>query len=670
MKTFMRIICSAISVSILLASPSSPAASPGRIAVRSVQAGPTPFISFLFLTLDRLTQIESVKFTIVPKLGSVTRPVSATYSKNYLQRRGFISGLVPEIMLPVFGLYANYLNTVVLSYSFSNGSTQEQTVLVPTVGFADPCGFNNRTVLQARTTSRDLSYDYILAKNPCGSFSPTILDTDGEIRWVGTGGINEFPSILFQNSVYLAALTKLYRMEFDGAVSVVRDFAPVVQMFHHNNDYGKRGMILDEDVPGSIEAVNQEVDAEGNILKTWDMVAIVSNAMIAGGDDPTSFVRPTDDWFHNNAATYRKSDNSVVISGREDFVICIDYDTSAIKWIFGDPTKKWYEFPSLRKYALTPGLNTLPPVGQHAISFTDDDKLLLFDNGQGSAHQVPPGISRNYSSPRKYDIDLENKVATEVWNYPNGQTLFSQFCSSVYEDFPDNYLIDYAYIVNLGSTKFMELLGLSSSGARVFDYRYDTLGCATAWNAIPVHLDGMKFTTIVPLNAVSRKTHGTAGTFDVPLPLSGRPGIECRSGGAAGEYQMVVTFPASVTAASATVTPEPGKTAAVSGPPIANGDQVTVNLNQVSNAQTITVNLIGLTDGVTTDTVSVPMSVLVGDIGTNGSVNSSDITKIKLQIGQPVTASTYRYDVTAGGLIALADVFLIESLTGTGLSTP
>src|SRR5260370_222130 len=30
-------------------------------------------------------------------------------------------------------------------------------------------------------------------------------------------------------------------------------------------------------------------------------------------------------------------------------------------------------------------------------------------------------------------------------------------------------------------------------------------------------------------SAFSRKTHGAAGTFDVPLPLTGNVGIECRS---------------------------------------------------------------------------------------------------------------------------------------------
>ncbi len=47
-------------------------------------------------------------------------------------------------------------------------------------------------------------------------------------------------------------------------------------------------------------------------------------------------------------------------------------------------------------------------------------------------------------------------------------------------------------------------------------------------------------------SAVSRKTHGNAGSFDVDLPVSGTPGMECRSGGATGDYTIVLTFLANV----------------------------------------------------------------------------------------------------------------------------
>jgi hypothetical protein len=43
-------------------------------------------------------------------------------------------------------------------------------------------------------------------------------------------------------------------------------------------------------------------------------------------------------------------------------------------------------------------------------------------------------------------------------------------------------------------------------------------------------------------SVVSRKQHGSAGNFDVNLPLTLPSGIECRSGGATSDYTLVFTF--------------------------------------------------------------------------------------------------------------------------------
>ena len=53
-------------------------------------------------------------------------------------------------------------------------------------------------------------------------------------------------------------------------------------------------------------------------------------------------------------------------------------------------------------------------------------------------------------------------------------------------------------------------------------------------------------------SAVSRKTHGTAGTFDVNLPLAGEPGLECRN--SAGKHKFVFSFNNTVVSGDATVT--------------------------------------------------------------------------------------------------------------------
>jgi hypothetical protein len=212
--------------------------------------------------------------------------------------------------------------------------------------------------------------------------------------------------------------------------------------------------------------------------------------MIAGGDDPTQFVYPpTNDWFHNNACTYRSSDNSLIVSSRENFVIALDYDSGTIKWILGDPTKHWYEFPSLRAFALTLAPGTLPPIGQHAVSIRDD-QLLLFDDGTGSNFQQPPGETRGYSAPRKYQIDSSTFQASETWHYEPEPSVYSPFCSSVYEDAPGNYLVDYS---QAGPYTYAEIRGIDASGNVTFDYQYDLLGfCATAWNAIQMHWENVR----------------------------------------------------------------------------------------------------------------------------------------------------------------------------------
>lgn len=255
-------------------------------------------------------------------------------------------------------------------------------------------------------------------------------------------------------------------------------------------------MMLDVDSTTYIETENMEVDGAGNVLGTWNPAAIISDVMVAGGDDPSQFVFTTpDDWWHNNTTAYRKSDNTLLISSRENLVMAVDYDQATMKWLLGDKTKKWFQFQSLQPFALNLAAGTHPPIGQHALSITADDDLLLFDNGLGSAFQTPPGVTRTYSSPRKYRLDLVNRLATEVWNYERGQSIYSQVCSSVYEDAPLNYLIDYAYVSTAGPDILAQITGLTAAGEMVFEYQYPSNGCGTAYNSIPLHAEQLSLTT-------------------------------------------------------------------------------------------------------------------------------------------------------------------------------
>jgi arylsulfate sulfotransferase len=513
---FLKLLALSILAAGFLACPIAGAtqADDTTITITGQNAGPTPFISQLSLLASQTNVLKSIQFTITPKEGSATRPLSGTYSNEYLTERGYLNSETGEIFLPVWGLYAHFANSVTLTYHFNDNSSKQDTTTVTTAAFDDPCGYSSPIVLQARTNSTALSYDYMLVKGACSEFSPAIIDTDGALRWVGDAGIGDYTASFFDNAIYLIGNGSLLRLDLDGTVTTLAVNADYgVTFIHHNIDRGKTGLILDVDTPEQLESVNIEVDAAGQEVKRWDLGEIISNAMIAGGDDPAQFVYPSPtDWFHNNAVTYNRADDSLIVSSRENFLICIDYETGAIKWILGDTTKKWYQFSSLSKYALTLPEGSMPPIGQHAPSITYDQGLMCFDNGQNSGFQIPPGIQRTYAAPRKYRIDSTTMTATEVWNYEMDQTIASPFCGSIYEDAPLNYLVDYAMVgFPTAMPPHAQLLGLDAAGEKVFYYEYVTNLCDEAFNSFPLHLESTSFPTVEP-EVLNLSTRGLVGT--------------------------------------------------------------------------------------------------------------------------------------------------------------
>jgi sugar lactone lactonase YvrE len=173
---------------------------------------------------------------------------------------------------------------------------------------------------------------------------------------------------------------------------------------------------------------------------------------------------------------------------------------------------------------------------------------------------------------------------------------------------------------------------------------------------------------LVLTSAVSRKTHGSAGTFDVNLPLAGggSPSVECRTGGASGDHTIVFTFNHNIATANAAVTSGAGT---VAGSSAISNNEVAVDLTGVANAQTLTVTLSGVTDafGQTLGDTAVNIGFLRGDTNGNGTANATDIGQTKAASGQPVTTANFRADVSASGAINATDIGIVKSSSGTSL---
>jgi hypothetical protein len=172
----------------------------------------------------------------------------------------------------------------------------------------------------------------------------------------------------------------------------------------------------------------------------------------------------------------------------------------------------------------------------------------------------------------------------------------------------------------------------------------------------------IRYQQIKPIlvGAVSRKTQGGI-TFDIDL-LPPAPGIECRSGGANGSFQVVVSCAVPITLTSVQVSSGAGSVSAA----LASGSQVFINLTGVTNAQRIALTLIA-NDGTSAHTIVVPMGVLLGDVDASGRVDSTDVFQVRQQSLQTAGPSNFRTDVNESGRIDSTDVFIARQQTLTSL---
>jgi hypothetical protein len=166
------------------------------------------------------------------------------------------------------------------------------------------------------------------------------------------------------------------------------------------------------------------------------------------------------------------------------------------------------------------------------------------------------------------------------------------------------------------------------------------------------------------LSAISRKEHGAAGVFDLPLPLTGPPGVECRSSG--GNHMLIFTFSSDLVSGNASLTSGIGS---ISGSPSFAANTMTVNLIGVADVQQITLTLSGVTNTaaqVLPDT-TISMNVLVGDLNSSKVVSATDIAEVKARAGAPLDLTNFRADVAVSGTINATDIGLVKSRSGQSL---
>lgn len=160
------------------------------------------------------------------------------------------------------------------------------------------------------------------------------------------------------------------------------------------------------------------------------------------------------------------------------------------------------------------------------------------------------------------------------------------------------------------------------------------------------------------VSAASRLTHGSAGTFDIAMPLTGPTGVEDRQ---AGTYNIVLTFDQAVTSGMVAVT---SGTATV-GAPVFSGNTMIVPLTGITDPEVVGLTLTTV-NGLATS-AAINLGFLVGDVNADRFTNGGDTVLVRGDSGADVNGSNFRADVNLDGFINGGDTAIVRGKSGNSL---
>lgn len=373
--------------------------------------------------------------------------------------------------VPILGLYANYNNTVTLTFTDKDGkergSTQIriQTAPLPVQDFPLP----QTIVAKKDKMEPGLNLVSYPGESELDVSVPYMVDADGEIRWVLL--LKNSPDLQrFSASIGLKRTTKgtfisgdaqLHRIvEIDMFGKLLRqwDLAALGYTFHHEVAEAQNGHFLATVSKSSARLVNGkprindyiiELDpVNGTIAHEWDLATMLDTARypkLPDGSTPGPFAQSPGNWAHNNSVAEHLG--NLLITLRYQGIASYTA-AGALKWIIS-PHKNWgakYQRFLLKPVdengnavtdeavvlgeAAAPGFDW--SWGPHTPVSLPNGNILVFDNGY-DRHFVPNAQTQSYSRAVEYKIDEARGTVQQVWAYgkSRGAAAFSQAISGV-----------------------------------------------------------------------------------------------------------------------------------------------------------------------------------------------------------------------------------------------
>ena len=297
----------------------------------------------------------------------VSAPRKGKITLRVVGKDGVLSDLVKEFgeiqtehEIPIFGLYEDHQNLVELTYKSDKDRVIDiDTIIIQTTKITQ---FDPKIEIIHRDRSGMEPGEFHLVST-LSFWNPNIVymfDLYGNVRWmINYSTSPEFNGLLYDVGVerlpngnfYFGDIGTSTIYEVDMFGELVNSWDMQGYIFHHNVQVKPDGnfLVCAEDPSsvhlsglGTAEDYVIEIDRQtGEIVKVWDFKQILDENRFVLGE---FFDQGNVDWLHINAVIFDPNDETIIISGRHQGLIKVDYQDN-VKWIIA-PHEGWGRKPN------------------------------------------------------------------------------------------------------------------------------------------------------------------------------------------------------------------------------------------------------------------------------------------------------------------------------------
>lgn len=336
-----------------------------------------------------------------------------------------IAGYNVQHVIQIFGLYADYLNTVELIGKTRDGNEVKQEIQIQTE--AVPNYINSQFSVTQEKEHVDLMPGLTAT---CTNYR-TVIDSNAEIRWYSTipsiaTALNEFPQdgTLWFSSNGDDKSSIIYHMNFLGKILGVYHYGDFEA--HHDGTILPNGNLVYFTGRTTLHQINPETGDISLFLDLNDVLENIGSLDLRGYGEKT-------DWLHMNTIDYFIDD-----VGKPSLLLSIRNQSMIIKFNYPDLSVDWVLSPTVDHAAL---IQTSLEGKYIKRDLTDNNEfewfyvqhepvclpnidnnpnttdLLVFDNGGKRGVVIGEGTDEKYSRVVHYRIDNESKTVKQITEF-------------------------------------------------------------------------------------------------------------------------------------------------------------------------------------------------------------------------------------------------------------